>query len=160
MFSRQGVSRWSFQVTAKFISLLTYRLLGYICLSITANVCAIYWMTRKWSWRHRKFHKIRYLGFLKKLTRCEYELSRPSRSRETAADVMRFHFSQIFKFFFMFVLISQCHAELFPRTQKYTNQCQNGFTWKFLIFYLHCWENLQKSAWRPGILSRDQKSGI
>ena len=103
-------------------------------------------MTRKWSWRHRKFHKIRYLGFLKKLTRCEYELSRPSRSRETAADVMRFHFSQIFKFFFMFVLISQCHAELFPRTQKYTNQCKNGFTWKFLIFYLHCWENLQKSA--------------
>ena len=96
MFSRQGVSRWSFQVTAKFISLLTYRLLGYICLSITANVCAIYWMTRKWSWRHRKFHKIRYIGFLKKLTRCEYELSRPSRSWETAADV-NFHFSQIFK---------------------------------------------------------------
>ena len=51
-----------------------------------------------------------------------------------------------FWFFFMFVLISQFHAELFPRTQKYTNQCQNGFTWKFLIFYLHCWENLQKSA--------------
>ena len=106
-------------------------------------------MTRKWSWRHRKFHKIRYIGFLKKLTRCEYELSRPSRSRETAADVIfTFHkfFTNFWKKFFMFVLISQCHAELFPRTQKYTNQRQNGFTWKFLIFYLHCWENLQKSA--------------
>ena len=115
MFSRQGVSRWSFQVTAKFISLLTYRLLGYICLSITANVCAIYWMTRKWSWRHRKFHKIRYIGFLKKLTRCEYELSRPSRSRETAADVI-FTFHKFFTNFWKKIL---CLFWFLSVTQSY-----------------------------------------
>ena len=57
-------------------------------------------------------------------------------------------------------MISQCHAELFPRTQKYTNQCQNGFTWKFLIFYLHCWECQTVSYQFQDFLTKNFRSTV
>ena len=124
-------------------------------------------MTRKWSWRHRKFHKIRYLGFLKKLTRCEYELSRPSRSRETAADVMRFHFSQIFFLcLFWFLSVTQSYFHGLKSTQINVKMALLESFWFFtctaekiyknqhlsVIKFKIFWLKISEAKWRTEIL--------